>query len=165
MIGETGPSPSASDRAAMDAALAQAASAAAAGEIPVGAVVVGPTGEILAAARNARESDPDPTGHAEILAIRTASRVLGDRILEGCTLVVTLEPCAMCAGTILAARLPRVVFGAWDDKAGAAGSVYDLLRDGRLPHPVPEVVAGVSADACAELLREFFAARRRDAQS
>ena len=165
MIGETGPSPSASDRAAMDAALVQAESAAAAGEIPVGAVVVGPTGEILAAARNARVRDPDPTGHAEILAIRSASRVLGDRILAGCTLVVTLEPCAMCAGTILAARLPRVVFGAWDDKAGAAGSVYDLLRDGRLPHPVPEVVAGVRADACAELLRGFFAARRRDAQS
>lgn len=165
MIGETGPSPSTSDRAAMDAALAQAASAAAAGEIPVGAVVVGPTGEILAAARNARESDPDPTGHAEVRAIRAASRALGDRILEGCTLVVTLEPCAMCAGTILAARLPRVVFGAWDDKAGAAGSVYDLLRDGRLPHPVPEVVAGVRAETCADLLREFFTARRHDAQS
>ena len=165
MIGETGPSPNASDRAAMDEALVQAESAAAVGEIPVGAVVVGPTGEILAAARNARESDPDPTGHAEVRAIRAASRALGDRILEGCTLVVTLEPCAMCAGTILAARLPRVVFGAWDDKAGAAGSVYDLLRDGRLPHPVPEVVAGVRAEACADLLREFFTARRHDAQS
>lgn len=165
MIGHTGASPSASDRAAMDAALAQAEHAASDGEIPVGAAVVGPTGEILAAARNVRENDPDPSGHAEILAIRAAAHQRGDRILDDCTLVVTLEPCVMCAGVILAARIPRVVFGAWDEKAGAVGSVYDLLRDGRLPHPVPEVVAGVRAEECAALLRDFFAARRHAPQS
>ena len=144
----------------MDRALEEARAAAAAGEIPVGALVIGPDGAVLGTGRNTREADPDPTGHAEIVAIRAAARALGDRVLDGCTLVVTLEPCAMCAGVILAARLPRVVFGAWDEKAGAAGSQYDLLRDGRLPHPVPEVVAGVQEDAAAELLRDFFAARR-----
>ncbi|WP_025133307.1 nucleoside deaminase [Leucobacter sp. PH1c] len=144
----------------MDRALEEARAAAAAGEIPVGALVLGPDGAVLGTGRNTREADPDPTGHAEIVAIRAAARALGDRVLDGCTLVVTLEPCAMCAGVILAARLPRVVFGAWDEKAGAAGSQYDLLRDGRLPHPVPEVVAGVREDAAAELLRDFFAARR-----
>lgn len=144
----------------MDRALEEARAAAAAGEIPVGALVIGPDGAVLGTGRNTREADPDPTGHAEIVAIRAAARALGDRVLDGCTLVVTLEPCAMCAGVILAARLPRVVFGAWDEKAGAAGSQYDLLRDGRLPHPVPEVVAGVREDAAAELLRDFFAARR-----
>ncbi|WP_427871240.1 nucleoside deaminase [Leucobacter luti] len=141
-------------------ALAAAREAAAAGEIPVGAVILGPAGDVIGAGRNAREAVPDPTAHAEVLAIREAAAALGDRILDGCTLVVTLEPCAMCAGTILAARLPRVVFGAWDEKAGAVGSVYDLLRDGRLPHPVPEVVAGVREEACAALLREFFEQRR-----
>ncbi len=144
----------------MDRALEEARAAAAAGEIPVGALVLGPDGAVLGTGRNTREADPDPTGHAEIVAIRAAARALGDRVLDGCTLVVTLEPCAMCAGVILAARLPRVVFGAWDEKAGAVGSQYDLLRDGRLPHPVPEVVAGVREDAAAELLRDFFAARR-----
>lgn len=144
----------------MDLALAEARAAAADGEIPVGAVVLGPDGTVLGAGRNARESDPDPTGHAEIIAIRAAARALGDRVLAGCTLVVTLEPCTMCAGVILAARLPRVVFGAWDEKAGAVGSQYDLLRDGRLPHPVPEVVAGVREAESVALLRAFFAARR-----
>ncbi len=144
----------------MGLALAESRRAAEAGEIPVGAVLLGPRGDVLGAAGNARESRPDPTGHAEVLAIREAARALGDRILEGCTLVVTLEPCVMCAGAILAARVSRVVFGAWDEKAGAAGSVYDLLRDGRLPHPVPEVVAGVRAEECAEPLRDFFAGRR-----
>ena len=128
-------------------------------DVPVGAVIVGPTGELLAVGRNEREASPDPTAHAEVLAIRAAALALDDRILEGCTLVVTLEPCVMCAGAILAARLPRVVFGAWDEKAGAVGSVYDLLRDRRLPHRV-EVVAGVEADAAARLLEDFFAARR-----
>ncbi|MFC6236089.1 nucleoside deaminase, partial [Leucobacter soli] len=103
---------------------------------------------------------PDPTAHAEVLALREAAAELGDRVLAGCTLVVTLEPCAMCAGAILAARVPTVVFGAWDEKAGAAGSVYDLLRDGRLPHAVPEVIGGVLAEASAELLEAFFRARR-----
>ena len=110
--------------------------------------------------RNSRIAQEDPTAHAEVNAIREAARVLGDRVLDGCTLVVTLEPCVMCAGVILAARVPRVVFGAWDDKAGAVGSVYDLLRDGRLPHAVPEVVGGVRADECAALLERFFRARR-----
>ncbi|MBK0419401.1 nucleoside deaminase [Leucobacter sp. CSA1] len=144
----------------MGLALAEACRAADAGEIPVGAVVLGPTGEVIGAGRNEREARPDPTAHAEVVAIRGAAEALGDRFLDGCTLVVTLEPCAMCAGVILAARVPRVVFGAWDEKAGAAGSVYDLLRDGRLPHPVPEVVGGVRADECAALLRDFFEDRR-----
>lgn len=151
---------SGAERDAMERALAEARTAASLGEIPVGAVVLGPAGEVLGTGRNAREAVPDPTAHAEVVAIREAAAALHDRILDGCTLVVTLEPCAMCAAVILAARLPRVVFGAWDEKAGAVGSVYDLLRDGRLPHPVPEVVAGVRAAECAALLTEFFAERR-----
>ncbi|MBU3995211.1 MAG: nucleoside deaminase [Actinobacteria bacterium] len=144
----------------MELALEQAELAAAEGEIPVGAVVIGPNGLVVGAGRNAREARQDPTDHAEVIAIRQATAALGDRFLDGCTLVVTLEPCVMCAGVILAARVPRVVFGAWDEKAGAVGSVYDLLRDGRLPHPVPEVVAGVRADECAQLLADFFTKRR-----
>lgn len=144
----------------MALALAEARAAASAGEIPVGAVVLDAEGAVLGVGRNARESVPDPTGHAEVIAIREAALVRGDRVLDGCTLVVTLEPCAMCAGVILAARVPRIVFGAWDEKAGAVGSVYDLLRDGRLPHPVPEVVAGVRAEESAALLRGFFGERR-----
>lgn len=144
----------------MQLALDAARAADAAGEIPIGAVVLGPDGAVLGTGRNDREASLDPTGHAEVLAIRAAAQQLGDRMLGDCTLVVTLEPCVMCAGVILAARIPRVVFGAWDEKAGAVGSVYDLLRDGRLPHPVPEVVAGVRADECAALLEAFFAARR-----
>ncbi|UTX54868.1 nucleoside deaminase [Leucobacter aridicollis] len=144
----------------MERALESAREAAAAGEIPVGAVILGPDGTVIAAGRNDREANTDPTGHAEVIAIRAAAAALGDRILDGCTLVVTLEPCVMCAGVILAARVPRVVFGAWDVKAGAVGSVYDLLRDGRLPHPVPEVTAGVRADECAALLEAFFSERR-----
>ncbi|GAB2557001.1 tRNA adenosine(34) deaminase TadA [Leucobacter ruminantium] len=152
--------PSPAELAAMERALAEARIAAAEGEVPVGAVVLGPGGEVIGSGRNSRELDRDPTAHAEVLAIREAALVLGGRLLDGCTLVVTLEPCTMCAGTILAARIPRVVFGAWDEKAGAAGSVYDLLRDGRLPHPVPEVAAGVRAEECAALLRDFFERRR-----
>ncbi|WP_449282498.1 nucleoside deaminase [Leucobacter sp.] len=144
----------------MGRALEEARRAAAEGEIPVGAIVLDADGEVIGSGRNAREADPDPTAHAEVLAIREAARRSGDRMLDGCTLVVTLEPCVMCAGVILAARVPRLVFGAWDEKAGAVGSVYDLLRDGRLPHPVPEVVAGVRAEECAALLREFFETRR-----
>ncbi|WP_087011288.1 nucleoside deaminase [Leucobacter sp. 7(1)] len=144
----------------MRRALAEAERAAAAGEIPVGAILLGPNGEILGAGHNAREAVADPTGHAEVLAIRQAAAARGDRILTDCTLVVTLEPCVMCAGVILAARIPRVVFGAWDEKAGAVGSVYDLLRDGRLPSPVPEVVAGVCETESVALLRDFFTARR-----
>lgn len=144
----------------MRSALDLARRAADAGEIPVGAILLDADGAVLGSGSNAREADPDPTAHAEVLAIREAARARGDRILAGCTLVVTLEPCVMCAGTILAARIPRVVFGAWDEKAGAVGSAYDLLRDGRLPHPVPAVVSGVLADESAAVLREFFAERR-----
>lgn len=144
----------------MGAALAEARAACDAGEIPVGALVLNADGEVIATGHNSRVHGKDPTAHAEVNAIREAARVLGDRVLDSCTLVVTLEPCVMCAGVILAARIPRVVFGAWDEKAGAVGSVYDLLRDGRLPHAVPEVVSGVRAAECQELLREFFAARR-----
>lgn len=144
----------------MHSALVQARAAAAEGEIPVGAVILGPDGSVISVGRNARATSLDPTGHAEIVALKAAAEHMGDRYLDGCTLVVTLEPCVMCAGVILAARVPRVVFGAWDEKAGAVGSQYDLLRDGRLPHPVPEVVAGVNAAECARVLEEFFAARR-----
>lgn len=144
----------------MGLALDAAHEAAVAGEVPIGAVVLGPNGDVIGRGRNTREHVPDPTGHAEILAIRAACAALGDRILAGCTLVVTLEPCVMCAGVILAARVPTVIFGAWDEKAGAAGSVYDLLRDGRLPHPVPQVIAGVRQTECARLLEEFFAQMR-----
>lgn len=144
----------------MSAALGEARLAAEAGEIPVGALILDESGEVIATGRNSRVLDEDPTAHAEVNAIREAARVLGERGLGGCTLVVTLEPCVMCAGVILAARVPKVVFGAWDDKAGAAGSVYDLLRDGRLPHAVPEVVGGVRAAESAALLEQFFKARR-----
>ena len=152
--------PSEHDLDVMGAALLEAEAAANEGEIPVGALILGPDGNVIATGRNSRVLEKDPTAHAEVNAIREAARVLGDRVLDGCTLVVTLEPCVMCAGVILAARVPRVVFGAWDDKAGAAGSVYDLLRDGRLPHALPEVVGGVRADECAALLGRFFRARR-----
>ncbi|HEY6277092.1 MAG TPA: tRNA adenosine(34) deaminase TadA [Streptosporangiaceae bacterium] len=129
-------------------------------EVPVGAVVLGPDGEVLARAHNQRESDADPTAHAEILAIRAAARAIGSWRLEGCTLVVTLEPCPMCAGAVVAARIERVVYGAADPKAGAAGSLWDIPRDPRLNHRA-EVVSGVLADESAALLREFFARRRR----
>lgn len=152
--------PGAADARAMRLALDGARRAAEEGEIPVGALVLDAGGEVIATGRNARVQGTDPTAHAEIVALREASRAKGDRILDDCTLVVTLEPCVMCAGAILAARVPRVVFGAWDEKAGAAGSVYDLLRDGRLPHPVPEVVGGVLAEECAAPLEAFFRARR-----
>jgi tRNA(adenine34) deaminase len=142
----------------MREALAVAAEGAAAGEVPVGAVVVR-DGAVLVRATNRTVRDQDPTGHAELLAVRETARSLGTWRLEDCTLVVTLEPCAMCAGAIVLARLGRVVFGAWDDKAGMAGSVDDLLRHPRLNHR-PEVVAGVLAEECAALLSGFFRDRR-----
>jgi tRNA(adenine34) deaminase len=147
------------DDRAMQRALALAAEAAATGEIPVGAVVLGPDGQPIAEGRNLREQTHDPTGHAEIVALRAAATSAGSWNLEGCTLVVTLEPCVMCAGAILQARISRVVFGAWDDKAGAAGSMYDVLRDRRLPYRA-EVIGGVRADAAIALLQDFFAQRR-----
>ncbi|MEO7123565.1 MAG: tRNA adenosine(34) deaminase TadA [Lacisediminihabitans sp.] len=143
----------------MLAALADARIAVNTGDVPVAAVVLDAAGHPIGHGRNEREKSGDPTAHAEILAIREAAQATGEWRLENTTLVVTLEPCSMCAGAILAARIPRVVFGAWDEKAGAAGSVNDLLRDRRLPHKV-EVVAGIEADACALVLREFFEARR-----
>lgn len=143
----------------MRLALDEARLALTSADVPVGAVVLDADGRVIAAARNERELHHDPTAHAEVLAIRRAAQAVDDWRLTGCTLVVTLEPCAMCAGAILSARIPRVVFGAWDDKAGAAGSVHDLLRDRRLPHRV-EVIGGVQQDAAAELLRDFFGERR-----
>lgn len=139
----------------MRLALDEAAQAPATRDVPVGAVVIDATGQVIAARRNERELLGDPTAHAELLALRSAAEVTGDWRLTECTLVVTLEPCVMCAGAILAARIPTVVFGAWDEKAGAAGSLYDVLRDRRLNHRV-EVFAGVEADAAAQLLLEFF---------
>jgi tRNA(adenine34) deaminase len=129
------------------------------GDVPVAALVLASDGRVLGTGRNEREARQDPTAHAEILALRAAAATTGDWHLTDATLVVTLEPCVMCAGAILSARVPTVVFGAWDDKAGAAGSVYDVLRDRRLNHRV-EVYGGVEADACAALLEEFFAERR-----
>lgn len=145
--------------AAMVRALALARAAAADDDVPVGAVVVTPEGVVIGEGRNRREADGDPTAHAEVLALRGASRVRGNWRLDDCTLVVTLEPCTMCAGAIVLARVPRVVFGAWDPKAGAAGSVRDVLRDARLNHRV-EVIAGVRGEECGAVLREFFEARR-----
>ena len=146
------------DRDFMAAALDEARAAALAGEVPVGAVVVR-AGVVIARAANRTVRDQDPTAHAELLAIRAAASAVGSWRLAGCTLYVTLEPCAMCAGAIVLARLDRVVFGAWDDKAGMAGSVGDLLRHPRLNHR-PQVLAGVSADECGALLSAFFASRR-----
>ena len=142
----------------MSSALGLAIAAAAGGDVPVGAVVVR-NSEIIGRGANRTVRDQDPTAHAEILAIKEASRALGSWRLDGCELFVTLEPCAMCAGAIVLARLERVTFGAWDEKAGMAGSVGDLLRHPRLNHR-PEVVAGVMAAECADVLRKFFADRR-----
>ncbi len=147
------------DARAMGAALAQARLALATGDVPVGAVVVGPAGEVLGRGRNAREATGDPTAHAEVLALREAAERLGRWRLDDCTLVVTLEPCAMCAGALVLARVSRLVLGAWDPKAGACGSVHDLVRDRRLNHRV-EVVGGVLEEECGALLRDFFADRR-----
>jgi tRNA(adenine34) deaminase len=142
----------------MAAALDEASAAAAASDVPVGAVIVR-EGKILARASNRTVRDQDPTAHAEMLAIRAAAASLGEWRLGECTLYVTLEPCAMCAGAIVLARVARVVFGAWDEKAGMAGSVGDLLRHPRLNHR-PEMLAGIRADECAALLRRFFGERR-----
>jgi tRNA(adenine34) deaminase len=142
----------------MRSALEEARAAAALGDVPVGAVVARGD-EVLARAGNARERERDPTAHAEILALRQAARAVGSWHLEGCTLYVTLEPCAMCAGALVLARIDRLVFGAADPKAGFAGSLGDIVRDGRLNHEV-EVTVGVLAEECGEVLRAFFAERR-----
>jgi tRNA(adenine34) deaminase len=154
----------------MGLALDEARRALATDDVPIGAVVIGPDGAVLGSGRNQREALGDPTAHAEVVAIRQAAdrlrelSILGGATLDGwrladCTLVVTLEPCAMCAGAVLLARIPRVVFGAWDEKAGAAGSVFDILRERRLNHWV-EVYGGVREAECGALLREFFAGHR-----
>lgn len=151
--------PGARDETLMRAALAEAASAAHTGDVPVGAVVVDASGTVIGTGRNEREAQHDPTAHAEVVALRQAAAHVGSWRLDGCALAVTLEPCVMCAGAILASRIDRVVFGAWDEKAGAAGSVLDVLRERRLPHRV-EVVAGVLAEEAEAQLRQFFAHRR-----
>jgi tRNA(adenine34) deaminase len=124
-------------------------------DVPVGAVVFGPDGTELAAAGNEREATGDPTAHAEILALRRAAQLIGSRRLDGCTLVVTLEPCTMCAGALVLARVSTLVFGAWEPKTGAVGSLWDVVRDRRLNHR-PEVYAGVLEPECAALMRSFF---------
>src|SRR5205823_13392876 len=142
----------------MAAAISRAKAAERAGDVPIGAIIVR-DGTCVAKTENRTERDQDPTGHAEVLAIRDAAKALESWRLTGCTLYVTLEPCAMCAGAIVLSRMDRVVFGAWDDKAGMVGSVGDLVRHARLNHH-PEVRAGVLADACGEVLSAFFRARR-----
>lgn len=144
----------------MDEPLRLARTCLAHGDVPVGAVVLDRGGTIIGRGHNVRERDHDPTGHAEVLALREASRHLGTWRLSGCTLVVSLEPCLMCAGALIQARIDRVVFGAWDDKAGACGSVWDVVRDRAALHQV-EVVAGVREPECAALLTDFFAGHRR----
>lgn len=151
--------PDPADVAHMRLALGLAEGALATGDVPVGAVVVGPTGEVVGEGRNVREAEGDPTGHAEVVALRAAARALGEWRLEGCTLVVTMEPCPMCAGALVLARVDRVVFGGWDPKLGACGSVWDVPRDRRVTHRV-EVVGGVLEDECGDLVRRFFAGHR-----
>jgi tRNA(adenine34) deaminase len=148
-----------SDEALVRRALEVAAEAPQTGDVPIGAVVVDAAGRELAAACNAREALADPTAHAELLVLRAAAAVRGEWRLEGCTLAVTVEPCTMCAGALGLARVARVVFGAWEPKTGAVGSLWDVVRDRRLNHR-PEVVAGVLAEECAALLESFFAAQR-----
>jgi tRNA(adenine34) deaminase len=143
----------------MRLALAVAERALPGGDVPIGAVVLDANGILIGEGFNRRELDADPTAHAEVLALRAAAREAGQWRLEGCTLVVTLEPCTMCAGALVLARVDRVVFGAFDPKAGAVGSLWDVVRDPRLNHR-PEVVAGVLAEECGRVLREFFEAHR-----
>ena len=143
----------------MRRALAEAEAALSTGDVPIGAVVLAPDLAVLGTGRNVREADHDPTGHAEVVALRAAAARRGEWRLEGCTLVVTLEPCTMCAGAAVLSRVERVVFGAYDPKAGAAGSLWDVVRDRRLNHR-PEVVAGVLAEESTALLDRFFRSQR-----
>ena len=149
----------AADRAAMEVALAEARTASADGEIPIGAVVLDSDGRILARGRNQREQSHDPTAHAEIVALRAAAKAAGDWRLSGCTLVVTLEPCPMCAGAAVMSRVDRLVFGAWNEEYGAAGSRWDLVRDRRLNHRL-EVMGGILAEECGAMVREFMVSQR-----
>jgi len=144
---------------AMAQALELAADAPAHGDVPVGAVILDASGALIASGVNERELTGDPTAHAEVVALRRAAEALSSWRLDGCTLVVTLEPCTMCAGAIVASRVERLVFGAFDEKAGAVSSLWDVIRDPRLNHRV-DVVAGIEADACGRLLRDFFDAHR-----
>ncbi|MDA0565264.1 nucleoside deaminase [Streptomonospora sp. S1-112] len=150
--------------AALRLALAESARTAESGDVPVGAVVLDPGGQVLGTGHNRREADADPTAHAEVLALRAAARARGEWRLAGCTLAVTLEPCTMCAGAAVLARVDRVVYGARDPKAGAAGSLWDVLRDRRLNHRPevlpPDLVSPEVADACGAVLTGFFARRR-----
>ncbi|MBE7324124.1 nucleoside deaminase [Nocardioides sp. Y6] len=144
----------------MRLALAEADAAAATRDVPIGAVVLDADGSVLGRGRNVREAEHDPTGHAEVVALREAARARGEWRLEGCTLVVTLEPCTMCAGAVVLSRVERLVFGAFDEKAGAVGSLWDVVRDRRLNHR-PEVVSGVLAVESTRRLDDFFATQRR----
>ncbi|WP_178945371.1 tRNA adenosine(34) deaminase TadA [Kocuria sp. TGY1127_2] len=143
----------------MGLALAEARATRTSGDVPIGAVVMDSAGNVVGRGRNRREADADPVAHAEVLAIREAAAQAGRWRLDDCTLVVTLEPCPMCAGAILLSRIPRLVMGAWDDKAGAVGSVFDILRERRLNHWV-EVFPDVRAEECAQLLQDFFSEKR-----
>lgn len=145
----------------MRRALGLAERAAAAGDVPVGALVVAPSGEVLGEGWNLREAEGDPTAHAEVVALRAAAARLGTWRLEGCTLVVTMEPCPMCAGAVVLSRAARVVLGAWDPKLGACGSVWDVVRDRRSTHRA-EVVGGVLEEECGEVVRRFFEGHRGD---
>lgn len=149
-------------REPMRAALAEALAARETGDVPIGAVVLDASGTVIGRGRNVREADADPTGHAEVVALRAAAHVRGEWRLEGCTLVVTLEPCTMCAGAAVLSRVERVVFGAFDPKAGAVGSLWDVVRDRRLNHR-PEVVSGVLAEESTALLDGFFHDQRTEA--
>lgn len=143
----------------MRAALAEAGLTRSSGDVPIGAVVLDESGAVVGRGHNVREEAGDPSAHAELVALRSAAAERGHWRLSGCTLVVTLEPCVMCAGALVQARVDRLVFGAYDEKAGAAGSVWDLVRDRRLNHR-PEVTGGVLAEECGALLRDFFAGKR-----
>lgn len=143
----------------MGQALDLATAAAGNGDVPVGAVVVSPAGEVIGEGRNLREVEGDPTAHAEIVALREAARTTGEWRLEGCTLVVTLEPCPMCAGALVLSRVSTLVMGTWDPKMGACGSVWDIVRDRRATHRV-EVISGVREAECSQVLLDFFAGHR-----
>ena len=143
----------------MQRAISLASEVKSSGDVPVGALIVNEVGEIISFGKNEREKDNDPTAHAEIVAIRRASEKIGNWRLNDLTLIVTLEPCVMCAGAILQSRIKRLVFGAFDQKAGAVGSVWDLLRDPRAMHK-PEVISGVLEDECGQLLKDFFIDKR-----